>query len=177
MKKPYNDLTGQRFGRLTVTKRSGSDKWGAACWECLCDCGNTTTVRGYHLRKQAVSSCGCLLRERASTRMKEHHTGGNFKHRGTHTRLYQIWANMKTRCFNTKNRAYKWYGAVGVTVCAEWLNFEEFQKWALQSGYKNNLTIERKNPFGNYEPSNCEWVPKSEQRRNQRRSKQWQNSN
>lgn len=177
MKSQHIDLTGQRFGRLTVIKRSGQDKWGAATWECQCDCGNSAIARGYHLRKQAISSCGCLMREQTSARMKAHHTGGNFKHYGTHTRLYQIWANMKTRCFNAKNRAYKWYGAVGITICTEWLKFEGFQKWALQSGYQDNLTIERINPFENYEPANCKWIPKSEQRSNQRRSKQWQKSN
>lgn len=167
------DMIGKRFGRLTVIQFAESDKDGQAKWQCVCDCGKETVVRGYHLRSGRVQSCGCLLRETVSRRMKEHHTGGNFKHNGSNTRLYQTWANMKTRCLNPKNRAFKWYGAVGITICPDWLNFENFQKWALQSGYQDNLTIERINPSGNYEPSNCKWIPKSEQRNNQRRSKQW----
>lgn len=168
------DLAGQRFGRLFVIKMAGRDKHRAVTWECLCECGNKVVVRGYHLREKKIRSCGCLQKELISARMKEHHTGGNYKHNGTRTRLYGIWTNMKTRCLNSKNRAYKWYGAVGVTVCEEWLNFGNFQQWAYQSGYQDDLTIDRINPFGNYEPTNCQWIPRSEQRSNQRRSKQWQ---
>ena len=177
--KPHNlnDLTGLRFGRLTVIKRRGCDRWGAATWECQCECGTLTIVRGYHLRKNKITSCGCFMRERVSARMKTHRTGGHYTHHSSNTRLYQIWTNMKTRCLNPNNRAFKWYGAVGISICVEWLDFKNFQEWALQSGYQDNLTIERRNPFGNYEPSNCTWIPKKEQRSNQRRSKQWQNSN
>ena len=82
---------------------------------------------------------------------------------------------MKTRCLNKNNRAYKWYGAIGVTICNDWMSFENFFQWAKNNGYQEHLTIERKNPFGNYEPSNCTWIPKSEQRKNQRRAKEWQN--
>lgn len=173
----FIDLTGRRFSRLTVIKCNGRDNLGSLLWECQCDCGKLTVIRGYHLRKKAIRSCGCLKRELTSTRMKAHHTGGHYTHHGSNTRLYQIWTNMKTRCLNPNNRAFKWYGAVGITICAEWLDFKNFQEWALQSGYQDNLTIERRNPFGNYEPSNCAWIPKKEQRKNQRRSKQWQNSN
>jgi hypothetical protein len=81
---------------------------------------------------------------------------------------------MKTRCLNPNNRAFKWYGAIGVTICPEWLDFENFKEWALASGYQENLTIERVNPFKNYCPDNCAWIPINAQRKNQRRSKQWQ---
>lgn len=171
------DLIGQRFGRLSVVSRAGVDKRGEARWECVCECGNKTTVLGSHLRKGHIQSCGCYARELASSVLKKNLRCGNTKHGGTHTRLYGIWSNMKTRCLNSNNRAYKWYGAAGVTICPEWMQFENFQQWALQSGYQYDLTIERKSPFGNYEPSNCTWIPLIEQRRNQRRSKQWQNSN
>ena len=171
------DLTGQRFGRLAVTKDAGSDRRGEALWECTCDCGNKTFVRGSHLRKGLVQSCGCYARELTSDRMRVYRTKGNTRHGCTKTRLYQIWANMKTRCFNTKNRAFKWYGAVGVTICPEWMKFEGFRDWALSSGYSDNLTIERINPFENYCPENCKWIPRNEQRKNQRRSKQWQDLN
>lgn len=166
----FIDLTGKRFGRLTVKSRASNDKSGSARWNCICDCGNYTTVLGGHLRKGKILSCGCYMRECSSHRLKEHPTSGNLKHGMRHTRLYTIWTNMKTRCLNEKNRAYKWYGAVGVSICPEWMRFEGFLEWASKSGYQDILTIDRINPFGNYEPSNCRWVSKSEQRKNQRRS-------
>ena len=175
-KKQYIDLTGQKFGRLTAVCFAGVDNEGKAIWNCECECGNKKTVRSYHLRSGRVRSCGCLKKEILTERLKHHPTKGNLKHGGNHTRLYRIWTNMKTRCFNPKNRAYKWYGATGITVCPEWLSFENFQNWAIKSGYKDDLTIERKNPFNDYEPSNCTWIPISEQRKNQRRSEQWQKS-
>lgn len=168
------DLTGQRFGRLVADAFVGTDKRGEARWECVCDCGHKTVVLSSHLRGDRIRSCGCLAKELAKERILSIPNRGHFTHHGSKTRLYQIWVNMKTRCFNKNNRAYKWYGAVGITICPEWLNFENFQQWAWNSGYQDDLTIERNNPFGNYEPSNCTWIPKSEQRRNQRRSKQWQ---
>lgn len=168
------DLTGQRFGRLVADVRSDSNKRGEARWECVCDCGKRTVVLSSHLRSGKIQSCGCYARELASVRIAKNRGKGNTKHSGTGTRLYMTWVNMKTRCLNPNNRAYKWYGAVGVTICPEWMNFENFQQWALQSGYQDDLTIERIDPFGNYEPSNCKWIPLIEQRRNQRRSKQWQ---
>ena len=171
------DLTGQRFGRLVADVRSDNDKRGEARWECVCDCGNRTIVLSSHLRKGHIQSCGCLAKERSRETIMKIPNRGHYTHRGSNTRLYQIWVNMKTRCLNPNNRAYKWYGAVGVTICQEWMQFENFQQWALESGYQEHLTIERENPFGNYEPSNCTWITKSEQRSNQRRSKQWQNSN
>ena len=174
MKMPEIDLTGQRFNRLSVISRAGTDKRGEARWECLCDCGNKTVVLGSHLRRGETQSCGCFAKERSRETIMRIPNRGHYTHRGSKTRLYQIWYNMKTRCLNPNNRAFKWYGAVGITICPEWMQFENFQRWALQSGYKEDLTIERKNPFGNYEPSNCTWIPKSEQRQNQRRSKQWQ---
>ena len=164
------NLAGKKFGRLTILSRASNDSRGEARWNCACDCGNHTVVLGSHLRKGHVVSCGCYAREIASSRMKGHPTRGNMRHGKSHTRLYTTWENMKTRCLNSKNRTYRWYGAVGVTICADWMSFDKFQEWALSSGYQDDLTIDRIDPFGNYEPSNCRWVPKSEQRRNQRRS-------
>ena len=172
-KKPYKDLTGQRFGRLTAIEYLGSVNNGKSRWRCECDCGNTTIVEITHLRSGATKSCGCYRRERTAKMRSSIRSTGNTKHNLSKSRLYSIWTNMKTRCLNPRNRAYKWYGAVGITICSEWLDFEEFRDWALKTGYKDNLTIERKNPFLGYCPENCEWIPLTEQRKNQRRSKQW----
>jgi hypothetical protein len=82
------------------------------------------------------------------------------------TRLYSIWKSMRTRCNNPNSRNYKYYGGKGVRVCSEWNSFRAFYDWAMAHGYSDELTLDRKNFDGNYEPSNCRWVPLSEQQRN-----------
>lgn len=91
-------------------------------------------------------------------------------------RLYSVWVSMRTRCHNPNSPAYKWYGAIGITMCPEWENYESFREWAKQSGYdpyapRGKCTIDRINSFGNYEPSNCRWATVTEQNRNQRDAK------
>lgn len=78
---------------------------------------------------------------------------------------------MTQRCNNPHNSAYKYYGARGISVCKEWLRFESFYEWAINNGYKDGLTIERINVNGNYEPSNCKWIPQREQFYNMRKTK------
>ena len=87
-------------------------------------------------------------------------------HGMSHTRLYHIWNAMRQRCENPNAISYKYYGGKGISVCSEWKNFNNFCSWALQSGYAENLTIERKNSDGNYEPSNCKWATNKEQQNN-----------
>lgn len=152
------DLTGQKFGRLTVVERHGV-KDGHAAWLCKCDCGNTTVVNGRNLRNGRTTSCGCYHKEILINRSKTH---GMSK-----TRLYRIWHNMKNRCFYTKDKHFNDYGGRGITVCDEWKNdFESFKKWSLSNGYSDELTIDRINNDGNYEPSNCRWVTMKEQCKN-----------
>lgn len=164
----FKDMIGMKFGRLTVVSRAGSDKRGEARWLCLCDCGENTTVNGSHLRSGRIQSCGCHMRERTSERMRGNATRGNTRHGGSKTRLYRIWTNIKTRCFNQENKLYQWYGALGVTICYEWLDYGIFEQWALSHGYRDDLTIERIDPHGNYEPQNCTWIPLREQNKNKR---------
>lgn len=156
--KKASDLTGQRFGRLVVLKRDFSRK-KAAFWICQCDCGKETTVQSCHLRSGATQSCGCLHMENGyKTTWKKH---GDYK-----TRLYHIWITMKSRCFNKKDKRY---GGRGITVCSEWSeSFEAFRDWALANGYRDDLTIDRIDVDGNYEPSNCRWATKLEQQSNKR---------
>lgn len=78
------------------------------------------------------------------------------------TRLHHCWKNMKQRCYNPNRERYKNYGARGITVCDEWLLFENFKCWAINSGYSDNLTLDRIDPDKNYSPENCRWVSYSE---------------
>lgn len=88
------------------------------------------------------------------------------KHGGWGTRLYNIWNGMIGRCERSSNPNYKLYGNRGVIVCKAWKNFEKFKSWALANGYQENLSLDRINNSGNYEPSNCRWVTMKEQENN-----------
>lgn len=152
------DLTGQRFGELTVIRQDGNTKGGGAVWLCRCGCGKKTRPTGTDLRQGKVRSCGHNKMEafRASTRT----------HGQTGTRVYRVWKSMRTRCANKNYPGFKDYGGRGITICKEWGSFESFYDWAKKSGYRDDLTIERKDVNGNYEPSNCTWIPRGAQSAN-----------
>ena len=164
------DLTNKRFGRLVALKNIGSDKFKNRIWLCKCDCGNYFKINSNALTSGNTRSCGCLRKEVATEKIKKYMLSeGTEIHGKTNTRLYRIFANMKTRCTNKKSPDYKYYGKRGITICKEWRqNFMNFYNWAIEHGYKDNLTIDRIDVDGNYEPSNCRWVTATEQDANRR---------
>lgn len=157
------DLTGQRFGRLTVVKRSGSTPQKLALWLCKCDCGNEKIIDGHTLRRGGSKSCGCYRTERESERAVKR----NYKHGQRKTRLYGIWLGMKSRCYNSNDHNFLHYGAKGIEVCEEWTqDFQSFYGWSMSHGYKEDLSIDRIDVNGNYEPNNCRWVTMKVQQNN-----------
>lgn len=156
-------ITGDRYGRLTIVLEVESRN-KQRFFECKCDCGVVITACLYSLRRGSIVSCGCFHKEYMSSVFKTHGYTG--------TRLYNTWLNIKQRCCNPNNPRSKNYGLNGVTVCNEWLNsFEAFKNWSLANGYNDNLTIDRINVYGNYEPENCRWITNSAQQSNRRNNR------
>ena len=153
------DLIGRKFGKLTVIKKVESNSLGRAMWLCKCDCGNEVIVQGTCLRNGNTKSCGCLRIENSKSK--------TVKHNLTKHRIYNIYIHIKQRCNKPKCKQYKWYGAKGIQICEEWeKDFINFYNWAMANGYKENLSIDRINVNGNYEPSNCRWVDMKTQQNN-----------
>lgn len=171
-----DNIIGKRFGMLTVIDREEYGVYPSgkrySRYKCICDCGNETIARYSNLMNGQKRSCGCIQKQ-----WRKQFGQINTTHHSRHTRLYDIWSQMRKRCQNPNDNVYKYYGGKGVRVCDEWdKSFETFQTWAMQSGYnpdakRGKCTIDRIDPYGDYEPDNCRWISMDEQRKNLRRHK------
>ena len=169
-----NDLSGQRFGKLTVIKwlpRNERDpKYPNDPYLCLCDCGTFIQAKANQLTSGNKVSCGCYHDEYSHSYKITHQT-----HNDSYSRLYHVWSTIKDRCTNPNNRSHVRYYDRGITLCDEWFDYETFKKWALENGYDENAprgqcTIERVNNDKGYSPDNCIWANSKVQRRNTSRT-------
>lgn len=156
------DLTGKQFGRLLVVRRASTNTTsGHPKWDCLCECGTESLVVGLDLRTGHTTSCGCFNRE-VVVKMRT-------KHGACDTGAYRSWMAMLNRCRNPAATDYAYYGGRGISVCDRWHNFSNFLEDMGERPVE--MTLDRKNVNGNYEPGNCRWATRSEQMQNTRRSK------
>ncbi len=155
------DIAGEVFGLLTVVRSTRSRRHKQIVWECKCECGRKHLVVGRDLRSGHTKSCGCQSRSMQVAAITVHGSAS----RGQMGLEYRIWIEMKQRCYNPKNSRYATYGGRGISVCSRWLH--SYPNFIADMGPKpDSYSIDRKNNDGNYEPSNCRWVPRKEQSRN-----------
>ena len=140
--------SGERYGRLTVI---GQEKSRNRIKQiCRCDCGRISLVPLYKLRNGYTKSCGC----------------GKKKYQIVNRRIFQCWCNMKNRCDSADRKDSEYYHNKGIGYCEEWNVYENFQSWALENGYADNLTLDRIDSLLPYCPDNCRWITIAEQQRN-----------
>lgn len=147
---PSTVAVGDRYGEQEVIGPAVSGARGSF-FPVMCHaCGEPSFRLLGKLRTS--ESCGCQR--------------GNRKHGMKRSRLYSIWSNMIDRCTRPTIRSWDRYGGRGITVCDAWQDFTGFRDWAMANGYADDLTLERVDNDGNYQPDNCKWIPRADQARN-----------
>lgn len=174
------ELEGQVFNGMRVLTRVENSKENRTMWRVKCFCGKDFTVSGTRIRNGKIKSCGCILEKKGEEAVA-------YTHGGTGTRLYSIWGDIKGRCYRENNVRFSDYGGRGIVVCDEWKDdFQAFQEWSMNNGYRDELSIDRINNDKGYSPDNCRWTTSVEQNRNKRVHKnsrsgvsgvQWQKQN
>lgn len=167
------DVTGQRFGRLTVIRYIPPAERTSKTysWWCKCDCGKEIKANLHKLKNGLQKSCGCLKEE-----MKPHLGNITRKYKYSNKRLYGVYKMMHDRCENPNNREWMNYGGRGITVCPEWsgdYGYDAFAEWSFPNGYddkakKGDVTLDRINGDMGYSPDNCRWIPNIRQQNNKR---------
>lgn len=149
----------KKFGKLTIIEFLGRKA------KCRCDCGKIKILDKYNVMFGTTKSCGCEKKRLITIK--------NRKHNKCKTKLYSLYLAIKKRCYNKNSENYKWYGNKDIKICKEWLGeegFLNFYNWATNNGYKDGLSIERIDISKDYSPSNCKWIPLSEQWKNTSRT-------
>lgn len=166
------DLTNKKFGRLSVIKRFGKDKYNNIIWECRCQCNNIVHAITRNLKNGNTKSCGCLQKEKLKLTHIMNTKHGHYKN-GKESKIHRTWEAMLNRCNNPNNKDYKNYRGRGITVCYRWSN--------KKNGFKNFLedmgeppskyhSIDRINNNDGYYKENCRWATNKEQQRNTRKN-------
>lgn len=147
----FIDITGQKFGRLTVESYAGKGRW-----KVVCDCGIRKSIQTNHLSSGATKSCGCLCSETTTKRLTKHGMTGSAE--------YESWYDMRRRVFKKNRPNYRWYGAKGITICDEWLSFDTF--YSDMGKRPEGTSLDRIDNTKGYCKENCRWATSKQQSRN-----------
>lgn len=163
--RPYTDLSGHHFGKLTVISVVENSIAGKRKWLCKCECGNTSVVFGGNLTRGHTTSCGCHRDANYKTMNLTHGaTANKMGDKSAYPSSYKIWCNMRQRCYNHDSKVYHYYGGRGITVCDRWHEYENFV--ADMGERPKGLSLDRIDNDGPYSPENCRWTDMKTQQGN-----------